>query len=79
MKVREMRAWVVLGEWVLVKNDVVMDVVNADACLIEGVYVDECFVEEVSVEACLVVDECGKSWIDGVGAGVIDAVVRARR
>ena len=49
MKVREMRAWVVLGEWVLVKDDVVMDVVNADACLIEGVYVGECLVEEVKL------------------------------
>ena len=61
------------------KNDVVMDVVNADACLIEGGYVGECLVEGVSVEACLVVDECGKSWVDGVGAGVNDAVVRALR
>ena len=45
----------------LVKNDVVMDGVDADACLAEGVYVGECLVEKVSVEACLVVDECGKS------------------
>ena len=61
------------------KKDVVMDVVDVDACLIEGVYVGECLVEEVSVDACLVVDECEKSWIDDVGAGVNDAVVRALR
>ena len=61
------------------KDDVVMDVVNADACLIEGVYVGECLVEEVSVDACLVVNECEKSWIDDVGAGVGATVVRARR
>ena len=61
------------------KNDVVMDGVNADACLIEGVYVGKCLVEEVSVDACLVVDGCEKSWIDDVGAGVNDAVVRALR
>ena len=61
------------------KDDVVMDVVNADACLIEGVYVGKCLVEEVSVDAYLVVDECEKSWIDDVGAGVNDAVVRALR
>ena len=60
------------------KDDVVMDVVNADACLIEGVYVGKCLVEEVSVDACLVV-RCEKSWMDGVGAGVNDAVVRALR
>ena len=61
------------------KNDVVMDGVNADACLIEGVYVGKCLLEEVSVDACLVVNECEKSWIDDVGAGVNDAVVRALR
>ena len=63
----------------LVKNDVVMDGVDADACLVEGVYVGRCLVEEESVDACLVVSECEKSWIDGVGAGVNDAVVRALR
>ena len=62
----------------LVKNDVVMDGVDADACLVEGVYVGRCLVEEESVDACLVV-RCEKSWMDGVGAGVNDAVVRALR
>ena len=61
------------------KNDVVIAGVNADACLIEGVYVGKCLLEEVSVDACLVVNECEKSWIDDVGAGVNDAVVRALR
>ena len=61
------------------KGDVVVAGVNVDACLFEDVYVGKCLVEEVSVDACLVVNECEKSWIDDVGAGVGATVVRALR